>query len=247
MSFLFNKVLKKNNIFFRIIYIIKIFIYNISFNIIYMFNNFMLKTKYRDKSIRLSISYLYRIKIDNKFLLVKSERRKNQLQPVGGCYKYYNSAKNLIDKLDIKIDNDLDLNCESNDLRLIIPSKNVKKIISWFITKQDREVTPIREFEEELLDTNILCPTENFYNNINYLFIKRKITKIKFNKSNMHNELRIIDIYEYKADFIQKKQLRKVSHEKKENCKFFTKKEILNIIKKNDNSYTIGIHSKFIL
>ena len=63
----------------------------------------------------------------------------------------------------------------------------------------------------------------------------------------MHNELRIIDIYEYKADFIQKKQLRKASHEKRENCEFFTKKEILNIIKKNDNLYTIGIHSKFIL
>ena len=39
-----------------------------------------------NKDIRFSISYLYRIKIDDKYLLIKGSKIE-QLQPVGGVYK----------------------------------------------------------------------------------------------------------------------------------------------------------------
>src|SRR5690242_2262007 len=39
--------------------------------------------------IRLSISYLYRIEMNGKYLLIKSYRIPNTYQPVGGVYKYY--------------------------------------------------------------------------------------------------------------------------------------------------------------
>ena len=49
--------------------------------------------KYRKKEIRLSFSYLFKIQIDGKYLLIKGNRLKNQYQPVGGVYKYYPEAK----------------------------------------------------------------------------------------------------------------------------------------------------------
>ena len=48
--------------------------------------------KYRKKEIRLSFSYLFKIQIDGKYLLIKGNRLKNQYQPVGGVYKYYPEA-----------------------------------------------------------------------------------------------------------------------------------------------------------
>ena len=42
---------------------------------------------FRDKDIRISISYLFRIKVKGKYLLVRGDRIKNQFQPVGGVYK----------------------------------------------------------------------------------------------------------------------------------------------------------------
>src|SRR5437868_1126300 len=43
-------------------------------------------TKYRNNKIRMSISYLYQIEVQGKYLLVKGHRIPNQFQPVGGVY-----------------------------------------------------------------------------------------------------------------------------------------------------------------
>ena len=43
-----------------------------------------------NKKIRLSCAYLFQIKQDGKYLLIKGNRIE-QYQPVGGVYKYYNS------------------------------------------------------------------------------------------------------------------------------------------------------------
>lgn len=43
--------------------------------------------------IRISFAYLYRIKIGNKYLLVKNERGTGKYQPVGGVYKLLGKEK----------------------------------------------------------------------------------------------------------------------------------------------------------
>lgn len=41
----------------------------------------------RTDFVRFSIAYLYRIQVEDKYLLVKSNRIKDFFQPVGGAYK----------------------------------------------------------------------------------------------------------------------------------------------------------------
>ena len=48
--------------------------------------------------IRVSASYLFNIQLDNQYLLVKSERR-NQYQPIGGCYKYFSDAEDFLSSI----------------------------------------------------------------------------------------------------------------------------------------------------
>ena len=46
-----------------------------------------------DTIIRISFAYLYRIKISDKYLLVKNERGTGKYQPVGGIYKLKGNEK----------------------------------------------------------------------------------------------------------------------------------------------------------
>lgn len=50
-------------------------------------------------NIRLSISYLMRINIDGKFLLIWNEKRAT-FTPIGGVYKYYEEGKGVLNQLD---------------------------------------------------------------------------------------------------------------------------------------------------
>lgn len=108
---------------------------------------------------RFSISYLIRIKINNKFLLVKNSKI-DSFQPVGGCYKYFDSAKTYLTKLQYipeRIVNGKDL---ENDFRIFIPNHNVEEFIKWYKNGSDRELDFLREFNEELFDEKILSKTE---------------------------------------------------------------------------------------
>lgn len=50
--------------------------------------------------VRVSISYLYRIRVESEYLLIKGGRF-DQYQPVGGVYKYYPSASGVFAKLEV--------------------------------------------------------------------------------------------------------------------------------------------------
>ena len=52
--------------------------------------------RYREKNIRLSFSYLFRIEVDGKYLLVRGHRMNNQFQPIGGVYKVYDEGKSFL-------------------------------------------------------------------------------------------------------------------------------------------------------
>lgn len=100
--------------------------------------------------IRISASYLFNIKLDDKYLLVKSERR-NQYQPIGGCYKYFPEAEDFllsIGAIPEKNSNGID---SLMDLRLLVPQENVNAFIKWFNSRQNRETTYNREFNEEFV------------------------------------------------------------------------------------------------
>ncbi len=102
---------------------------------------------YRNRDVRISISYLFRIKSNGQYLLVKS-RKGNYFQLVGGAYKTLPSAEKVFKKYKVKPDNrfETDHGIAKNDLRFRLPGKNVLSIIQWFNSREDRETSQWREF-----------------------------------------------------------------------------------------------------
>lgn len=131
------------------------------------------KIKYKDKDIYISFSYLYRIEVDGKYLLVRGHRLKNQYQPIGGVYKYYPEAKSFLNSIRVVPSTVMGNTDETDDLRLNMKGKYFLSFIDWFLKMEDREYDPIREFTEELLDTGIL-PKDEFQ-------------KLKYRKVDVHN------------------------------------------------------------
>ncbi|MCZ8170051.1 MAG: hypothetical protein O9297_06930 [Flavobacterium sp.] len=105
----------------------------------------------------MSIAYLYRIKVNGKYLLVKNSRR-NYFQPVGGAFKTLPGSEKIFESLHVKCDRliETESGIAKNDLRVFVKGTNVIDFIEWFDSKEDREISPWREFCEELIASNFL-------------------------------------------------------------------------------------------
>lgn len=138
-------------------------------NINRLYFYFQTQVVLRKKDVRLSIAYLFRIKVDGKYLLVKSNRR-NYFQPVGGAFKTLPGSEKIFEKLNVKPDRliETEKGIAKNDLRVYVKGINLIEFIDWFNSKEDRETSPWREFCEELIMTNILPWNE--FRNIDYKF-----------------------------------------------------------------------------
>lgn len=204
--------------------------------------------KYRKTPIRLSISYLYKIKLDNKYLLVKSHRIPDQFQPVGGVYKTKKGANKIFHELKVlsddgyAYDNDL-----KDDLRVRVPGKNVMNFLSWFKSNTDREIDPQREFREELLDTKILTPRKAF-ESIDYNFLERNISKLHFSNHFQCPEILIKDIYEFIPNEKQEQILRKIFNKETDYYRWFEQDEIISLGRtKEKKEFRVGEHTLDIL
>jgi hypothetical protein len=177
---------------------------------------FYIKTKalYRNKEIRISIAYLYRIKVDNTYLLVKS-RTRNYYQPVGGCYKTLPGSEKIFEKLEVKPDRkfETEKGIAKNDLRVYVKGKNVIDFLEWFESKQDREISPWREFCEELIGEDIL-PWKQF-RFIDYKF-KGEVKSPLIELESGGKGLFIFDIYDLVINDEQKPILRELQKENSE-------------------------------
>lgn len=166
--------------------------------------------KYRNKEIRFSISYLFKIRIPDtdKYLLVLNRRINNQLQPVGGVYKRYGDDK-LFEKWGYQIDNNNNgLGCDersNGDLRFRVQGKNVIKVIKWFEEGKEREVSAQREFVEELLDTKILSPDQ--FRSISYRHTGRFSKHLCYSEFHQCYEVLIYDVMELLPNKEQEKAL----------------------------------------
>ena len=145
-----------------------------------------------NKSIRLSCAYLFRIKYDSKYLLIKGNRI-DQYQPVGGVYKYYSSFNELKTKLELR-DETKNRFYESGDLRQITKGKYLVKFLDWFDTKKNREVTVIRELIEELQSEEICI--EQFIKSVKIEYLKTVKEEIKYSQHFKMDEQKIFNIYE---------------------------------------------------
>ncbi|WP_455538670.1 SMODS-associated NUDIX domain-containing protein [Terrisporobacter sp.] len=204
-------------------------------------------TKYRGEDIRVSISYLYQIKIDSKYLLVKSKRIENQYQPVGGVYKVYKSARTVLNDLGVQDESGYKFD-ESlrDDLRVIVPQKNLVKFVKWFESKKDRETGQSREFIEELVNTNIL--SKDTFPYIDPVYKKRNNYKIKFSHHFQKPELLIREIYQLNLTSQQEDELRNLlNKDDSDYYRWFEYEEIKKLGNSKERPCRIGEHTLDIL
>jgi len=166
-------------------------------------------TKYRNTQIRLSISYLYQIEVSGKYLLVKGLRVPNQFQPVGGVYKRLRESYYELRNLKVTDDNNIPIDDKSHsDLRIKLPGCNVIQFLNWFDSQLGREVSPNREFHEELIKTDILDAKKFPYPN--YIYLHRHQTPIHWSQHFQCYEILIADVFKLMPDEEQREELKKL-------------------------------------
>ncbi len=213
----------------------------------------MLQTLFNwNNKIRVSFAYLFRIEVDGTYFLIRGTKRKN-FQPVGGVYQKYEGSKAVL--RDIFEENDEMKKGNENDLRGKVVGKDLKKFIKWFNSRQDREITCYREFNEELIKSNIL--DKDTFNEIHYCYLGTHKTNI-FISEYYGKEFLLAEIFELQLDDEKKKKFRELK-DKYEKAKdnshldyaFVSEEEIrrlhTNKRKKDDFEIDINNHTYKIL
>jgi hypothetical protein len=164
------------------------------------------KTIYRNKMIRLSISYLFKIKVNDKYLLIKGNRI-NQFQPVGGVFKRFRESFYQLRNLNVVDDDNIAIDDKSiDDLRIKLPGQHLIEFLKWYESQLGREVSPYREFYEELIKPGIL--NQKTFPYINYIHLYRHQTKIRFSPHFQCNEILIAEIFELRPSEAQIEELK---------------------------------------
>ncbi len=178
--------------------------------------------------VRVSFAYLYRIKMGNKYLLVKNERGTGKYQPVGGVYKFEEDEKlELKNRFQIKDDDKISIDKSSrNDYRLRMENKYLRKFISHFDKKAKREKIDdlSREFKEELIGKNIVN-----WNQITYRFCGRHMTNLQFGEHFQIYEILLADIVELLPTPNQEEDLNLLVRQRSNKYRWATAEEIVSL------------------
>lgn len=183
----------------------------------------------KNTKIRISFAYLFRIKVDGKYLLVPNTRT-GKLQPAGGAYKFYDKErKYLDDKFAAEDDDCIPVNKTTrNDYRLNIKNKYLRDFVKRFNNTNAREnISDLaREFKEELIKTDIL--DETIFREIKYRYVGRHMTEI-IRTSFKPYELLLADIVELELSKEQERYLRNLKNKESDKYIFANSYQINNL------------------
>ncbi|MCG8514691.1 MAG: hypothetical protein MI740_11150 [Halanaerobiales bacterium] len=219
-------------------------IHNLIINFGY-YKDFFKSLVFYNKDIRFSMAYLFRIKLNGKYLLIKGARI-DQYQPVGGVFKFQKSFQEIARQLEVKDDDNIPIDeISKDDLRVKVKGKKVIKLIKWFYSRLNREVGVHREFIEELIKPGYL--NIEFLSKFNPQYIKTFCTNI--NKSTYHQcrEILIYEIYEVLFDEETVAEFTKTVEKSNGQLILVSDTDIEKETIYLDSYKKIGKHSKYIL
>lgn len=207
---------------------------------------FISKFIYRKKKIRISMSYLYRIHVNDKYLLVKNSKW-HYYQPVGGVYKILSEDIGFLkDNFGWGRDPYMKTTGEKrNDLRGTVPMPRLVSFLDWFSSQKNREISHWREFFEELIKTGILRIED--FPHFEYRYAGTLLTPIK--KSEKWKdcvEILSYDVFDMIPTTEQEEILKKTQFEDIEEITWLDESVIINngVISK-DEEVKIGQHTKW--
>jgi hypothetical protein len=110
---------------------------------------------FRSRRLRVSMSQLLSLKIDDRFLLISNVRRPERLAPIGGVVRYFPSeVQTLEGKIGFK--HELKKQGERYDLRGYLAGRNFVHFLRWYASGAGREQYAVaREIEEEFTEIGI--------------------------------------------------------------------------------------------
>lgn len=204
--------------------------------------------KYAHEYVRVSASYLFRIKVDGRYLLIQG-RRIQQYQPVGGVYKYFGDAVHeLFTKLDVRDDDLVPIDEHSRgDLRVRVPGKNLIGFLNWFTSEQGREVTQEREFYEELVAPGFLSSA---FAHVTPRYLYTVWQPLTYSPYCQARELMIYQVYDLRLTSVQEAELRTLSLPESGGLRWVTEAEIKRLGADqlaHADSFRIGQHARFLL
>lgn len=232
------------------------FIFVFAYDTYQDYGKLMLKLRFKylavsGKYIRFSMSYQYRIKINDKYLLVKNSNW-DFYQHVGGKYKRLPSTQNILNNLgaldDLKMKT---TGLMKDDLAVFIPAKNASKFLEWFDAKTDREVSHWREFYEELIEGKGSVLTKDNFPYINYNFVGSVRTPLlKARKWNCWEILQY-DVLDLLPTENQQRELEELFNQGDTDYIKWAEYELIQYLGYNnhtrEDSYDIGKHTKWVV
>ncbi len=206
------------------------------------------KTIHRRRKIRFSMSYVYRIRVNDKFLLVKNSKW-DFYQPVGGVYKILpGELAQLQERFNLDLDKKLPTDgIMKDDLRVMVPATKAIEFLDWFESGKNREISHWREFSEELLRTNVLKFDD--FPHINYRYVGTVRTPLKRSKKLNCLEILRYDVYDLLPDSHQQKKLVELLYQGDTDYVKWADEIIINSLgfdeRTRGEEYSIGEHTKW--
>lgn len=178
-----------------------------------------------DEMVRLSISYLLHIESSGKYLLIRGTRYPGQFQPVGGVYKRAASSMSYLHSLGVQDDNLVPIDATSRlDLRVRVPARNVMRVLQWFESGRGRELSPEREFYEEMLKTGLA--SSSAFPFLNYEYSHRFDRPLTFSAWAQCKEIIVADIFTVHLDANQEAAIAAAVSQNPNELVWATKNEI---------------------
>jgi hypothetical protein len=193
------------------------------------------------------MSYLFRIKVEGKYLLVRGARLP-QFQPVGGVFKRYTTSNGFFSRIEGLDDDTIPLDQTSkDDLRIRIKGRHLVTFLDWFNSRKEREISCWREFYQELIEPGYL--SQDSFPFINYQYVKRHEYPLRYSDPAQSLELLIAEIYELIPTTEQEAFLKRMSTIENSNFIWVDEDRIRRrgAIPKKDLTLNISEHSRLIL
>ncbi len=106
-------------------------------------------------NVRISAVSLARIELDERVLVGLNKKSleagKRVYTPFGGALEFYESARPFLVSLGADFE-------KGNDLRFVISEDRLPEFENWFYQRVERESSPYRELQEELVDEERVLP-----------------------------------------------------------------------------------------
>lgn len=203
------------------------------------------------KYIRFSMSYQYRIKINDRYLLVKN-RTWDHFQHVGGKYKRIPETQKVLEGFEATDDQRLETTgLTKDDLAVFVPAKNAIKFLNWFNSGKDREVSHWREFYEELIDVKGSFLSVQNFPYVNYKFVCSVLTPLKSAAGWECLEILQYDVLDLIPTEAQRIELEELQAKGDSECLKWADHELIQCLGHDKRSrkllYRIGRHTKWVV